>query len=61
MSKKTKITLVRSTNRRTEQHKACVRGLGLGRINSSVEVDVSNPCIKGMVDRVRYLLKVEEA
>jgi large subunit ribosomal protein L30 len=59
--KKTKLTLIKSTNRRTENHKSCVRGLGLRGINSSVEVNAADPCIKGMINKVRYLLKVEEA
>lgn len=57
--KKVKVTLVRSLNRRTEKVKACVRGLGLRRINSSVEVPLT-PENKGMINKVDYLLKVEE-
>lgn len=58
--KKVKVTLIKSTNRRIQAHKDCVRGLGLTRINSSVEVDAGNPCIKGMMDAVYYLVKVED-
>ena len=34
-----KVTLVRSTNGRLKNHKACVRGLGLRRIGHTVEVE----------------------
>lgn len=60
MAKKVKVTLAKSINRRIKAHKDSVRGLGLRRIGSSVEVDTSNPCIQGMIDQVSYLLKVEE-
>jgi len=58
--KKLKVTLVRSTNRRTENHKACVTGLGLRRMHHTVEVE-DTPCVRGMINKVSYLLKVEEA
>tara|TARA_R110000868_G_scaffold318028_1_gene578833 strand:- start:43945 stop:44130 length:186 start_codon:yes stop_codon:yes gene_type:complete len=57
---KLKLTLVKSTNKRTEKHKASVRGLGLRGMHSSVEIDPT-PENMGMVNKVRYLLKVEEA
>ena len=58
-SKRVKVTLVRSTSGRLESHKACVRGLGLKRMQHSVELDVT-PEISGMINKVNYLLKVEE-
>ncbi len=57
--KKVRVTLVRSTNGRIRRHKACVRGLGLRRMHHTVEVE-DTPCTRGMIDRVRYLLRVEE-
>ena len=57
--KTVKVTLVRSTNRRTDAHKACVRGLGLRRMHQTVTV-ADTPCNRGMINRVAYLLKVEE-
>lgn len=57
--KKVKLTLVRSLNRRTERTKANVRGLGLRRINHSVVVPLTKEN-KGMIDKVQYLLNVEE-
>jgi len=54
-----KITLVRSTNKRLESHKACVRGLGLRRMHHSVEVS-DTPENRGMINKVSYMLQVEE-
>lgn len=56
---KLKVTLVKSTNRRIEKHKQCVKGLGLRRIRHSVTVD-DTPEIRGMINKVSYLLAVEE-
>ncbi|MGD2075462.1 MAG: 50S ribosomal protein L30 [Gammaproteobacteria bacterium] len=58
--KKLKLTLVRSTNKRLESHKGCVRGLGLRRMHDSVEVS-DTPENRGMIDRVSYMLQVEDA
>ena len=54
-----RIRLRKSTNRRTRQHRACVAGLGLRRIGDEVRLP-DRPEIRGMVNRVRYLLDVEE-
>ncbi len=54
-----KITLVRSMNGRLTKHLACVRGLGLRRMHQTVTVE-DTPSNRGMIDKVSYLLKVEE-
>ena len=60
MAQKTiKLTLVKSTAGRLEAHKACVRGLGLRRTNHTVEV-IDTPENRGMINKVHYMLKVEE-
>ena len=59
-NKTVKVTLVRSPAGRLANHKACVRGLGLRRMHQTVEVEDS-PCTRGMIRRVAYMLKVEEA
>ncbi len=59
MSKTIKVTQVKSSNGRLKAHKACVAGLGLRRINHSVEV-IDTPENRGMINKVSYLLKVEE-
>ncbi|MGI9275283.1 MAG: 50S ribosomal protein L30 [Endozoicomonas sp.] len=53
-----KVTLFKSTNGRLESHKACVRGLGLRRINHTVEVE-DTPSVRGMINKVSYLVRVE--
>jgi len=54
-----KVTLTRSLNGRLKSHKACVRGLGIRRLNHSAEVE-DTPCTRGMINKVAYMLKVEE-
>ena len=54
-----RIRLRKSTNRRLAKHRACVAGLGLRRIGDEVCLP-DRPEIRGMVNRVRYLLEVEE-
>ena len=57
---KVKVTLVKSKFGRLKSHKACVAGLGLRRINHSVVVE-DTPENRGMINKVSYLLRVEEA
>lgn len=60
MAKKTiKVTQKRSTAGRLPAHKACVAGLGLRRIGHTVEVE-DTPSVRGMIDKVHYLLSVGE-
>jgi len=58
--KQLKVTLKKSLNRRVDRDKACVSGLGLRRIGHCVTVD-DTPENRGMINRVQYLLSVEEA
>ncbi len=51
-------TQIKSTAHRLESHKACVRGLGLRRIRHTVEVE-DTPSVRGMINVVNYLVKVE--
>ena len=53
-----KVTLVKSTIGRIEAHKATVRGLGLRRMHHTVELQ-DTPAVRGMINTVGYLLKVE--
>lgn len=53
-----KVTLVKSTAGRLESHKACVAGLGLRRMHQTVEVE-DTPSVRGMINKVNYLVKVE--
>lgn len=56
---KIKVTQVKSTNGRLENHKACVRGLGLRRIGHTVEV-LDTPENRGMINKAYYMLRVED-
>ena len=57
---KIKVTLVKSTIAILPGHKKVVEALGLKKVNS-FKIHEANPCILGMVEKVKYLLKVEEA
>jgi len=54
-----KITLVKSTIGALEDQKATVKALGLRKTNSTV-VKPDNACIRGMIFKVKHLVKVEE-
>ncbi len=59
MSKSTiKVTQTKSAIGRIESHKACLRGLGLRRIGHTVEVE-DTPSVRGMVNKVYYMVRVE--
>jgi len=59
MSQKLKITLVRSMIGRPEKHRKVLRGMGLMKMNKTVELE-DTPSIRGMVAKVVHLVKVEE-
>lgn len=60
MANQIKVTLVKSLIGTRDTHRATVRGLGLGRVNSS-KVLVDTPEVRGMINKVSYLLRVEAA
>ncbi|MCZ7566439.1 MAG: 50S ribosomal protein L30 [Burkholderiales bacterium] len=56
-AKKTvKVTLVKSLAGCKASHRATVRGLGLRRLNHTVELE-DTPAVRGMIDRVNYLVR----
>ncbi|MCR5546269.1 MAG: 50S ribosomal protein L30 [Lachnospiraceae bacterium] len=57
--KKLKITLVKSTIGAVPKNKKTVEALGLKKINQEVEMP-DNAAVRGMIQRVRHLVKVEE-
>jgi len=59
-AKELKVTLVKSAFGRAPGHAECVRGLGLRRMHHTVTVK-DTPENRGMINKVSYLLKVEEA
>lgn len=58
-TKKLKLTLVRSLAAQLKMHRNCVNGLGLTRMHQSVTV-LATPENLGMVNKSRFMLKVEE-
>jgi large subunit ribosomal protein L30 len=56
---KLRITWTKSDIGYAKRQKATVRALGLKRLHHSVEHD-DNPSIRGMADKVRHLVTVEE-
>lgn len=56
---KIKITLRKSVSGSNVKQRAVLRGLGLRRIDQTV-VKKDNACIRGMVFKIKHLVKVEE-
>lgn len=54
-----KVTLVRSMIGRPEQHRRVLRGMGLTRLNKTVELK-DTPEIRGMINKVSHLVRTEE-
>jgi len=57
---KVRVTLVRSINGTIGKHRETVRGLGLRRMHHTVELE-DTPAVRGMINKVNYLLRVEQA
>ena len=58
-AKKIRVTLVKSPISRKSKHQATVRGLGLRRLRQTVELE-DTPQVRGMINRVNYLVRVED-
>jgi large subunit ribosomal protein L30 len=56
--KKIKVTLVKSLIGTKQSHRDTVRGLGLRRVNSTSELE-DTPAVRGMINKVSYLVKCE--
>ena len=59
MAKTVKVKLVKSPWGRLPKHRACLIGLGLRRVGSERELE-DTPAVRGMIDKVSYLLDVAE-
>jgi large subunit ribosomal protein L30 len=59
-SQELKVTLIKSKHGRLKAHRACVSGLGLRRMHQTVQV-ADTPENRGMINRIAYMLSVEEA
>jgi large subunit ribosomal protein L30 len=57
MTNKVKVKLVKGLIGTRESHRATVRGLGLRGINSVSELE-DTPSVRGMINKVSYLVKV---
>jgi large subunit ribosomal protein L30 len=55
---KVKVTQTRSTIGKLPKHIATMKGLGLRRIGHTVELD-DTAAIRGMINKVHYMVKVE--
>jgi large subunit ribosomal protein L30 len=53
-----RVTLIKSLIGTKQPHRATVRGLGLRRINHTVELE-DTPAVRGMINKVSYLVKCE--
>ena len=60
MADKLKVTLVKSPIGCVPKHRRTVEALGLKKVNKTVELP-DNAAVRGMVNLVSYLVKVEEA
>lgn len=59
MAKKINVTMVKSKIGRLQSHQACLKGLGLRKIRQSVDV-IDTLENRGMINKISYMLKVEE-
>ncbi|MGF1684883.1 50S ribosomal protein L30 [Photobacterium makurazakiensis] len=59
MANTIKVTQTKSSIGRLPKHRATLRGLGLRRINHTVELE-DTACVRGMIAKVYYMVKVEE-
>ena len=57
--KKIRVTLVKGITATKHKHRESVKGLGLKHREHTVEL-VDTPAVRGMINRVSYLVKVEE-
>lgn len=60
MAGKLAITLVKSMIGRPEKHRKVLRGMGLTKLNKTVQLE-DTPAIRGMIFKVSHLVKAEEA
>lgn len=57
--KKLSVMMTKSKNGRLKNHQLCLKGLGLSRIRQVVEV-IDTPENRGMINKISYMVKVEE-
>lgn len=57
MTETIKVTLVRSGNGRSKKMRQTLTGLGLTKLNKTVELK-NTPAIRGMIEKVSFLVKL---
>ena len=55
-----RVTQIRSAIRRPKDQLATLKGLGLTRMNRTRELE-DTPSVRGMINKVRHLVRVEDA
>ena len=58
MANTVKVQLVKGLIGTRQDHRATVRGLGLRKLNSTAVLE-DTPAVRGMIQKVQYLVKVE--
>jgi large subunit ribosomal protein L30 len=59
MAARLNVTLVKSMIGRPEKHRKVLRGMGLTKLNKTVQLE-DTPSIRGMIRKVEHLVKTEE-
>jgi len=54
-----KVTLVKSMIGRPEKHRRILRGMGLTKLNKTVELK-DTPTLQGMINKVSHLVRTQE-
>ena len=57
-AKTLKVTQIKSVIGTKQSHRDTIRGLGLRRINHTVQLE-DTPCVRGMINKVYYMVKCE--
>jgi large subunit ribosomal protein L30 len=59
MANTLKVTLIKSMIGRPEKHRKILRGMGLTKLNKTVELQ-DTPSVRGMIKKVPHLVATEE-
>lgn len=59
LGKRLNVTMIKSKHGRLKSHQECLKGLGLHKIRQVVDV-ADTPENRGMINKIAYMLKVEE-
>ena len=59
LGKRLSVMMIKSKHGRLKSHRECLKGLGLSKIRQVVDV-ADTPENRGMINKISYMLKVEE-